>query len=449
MRERRDEIEIAHPHTFDWVFSNTKSGFYDWIKGDGGLFWIKGKPASGKSTLMKYILEDKRTREALHEKYGRNSLTMPAFFFHDRGINLTQKSLDGLLRSILYQILTDLPALIDCVSEVYGITMENQGHCAWRLSESKKALNAIVQQTKISGCIVLFIDALDEFVGTDIEIARSLTDLLLYQNEQALRIRICASSRPHNVFYDMFGEFPGLAIHDWTQKDIDIYTFDKLGQCKREGLEDLHKEITSRAQGVFLWVRLVIEELSGPLFDGEPIPSLVARLSELPDDLSAFYRLMLEKLPQDKRPVAVRMMELVLCSRNRISLVIFTAAVNLPGHGVSPADRLKQGPLDILRSCEEMVRQIRSFSGGLLEVVQTQKQFRERVPEWLYSPLKRSQYDFTRQYVQLLHQTAKEFVNNPSNSDLMSGKSARESALAGHLRLMEAYTNIAQIGKPT
>jgi hypothetical protein len=447
MHERQDEIEVAHPHTFDWVFSDPKAGFCDWLKGDGGLFWIRGKPASGKSTLMKYILEDDRTLEALHEKYGRNSVAKPGFFFHNRGANLTQKSLDGLLRSILFQILSDLPKLIDCVAEVYRNNRDLQGHCAWHLAESKKALNSIVQQNKISGCIMLFIDALDEFVGTDIEIARFLKDLLRHQNQQAIQIRICASSRPHNVFYDTLGDFPSLAIHDWTQKDISIYTSDRLGECRREGLKDLHDEITSRAQGVFLWVRLVVEELLEPLFNGEPIRLLITQLSELPDDLSAFYRLLLERLPQAKRPVAQTMVELVLCSQNKISLMTFTAAVNLPGHGISSTDRLNEGPFDILRSCEEMVRQVRSFSGGLLEVV-SHNVFKSEVPKWVYAPLKRSEYAFTRQHVQVIHQTAKEFVNDPSNSDLMSGNTAMQSALAGHLRLMELYTHIARIGKP-
>jgi hypothetical protein len=448
MHDRQDEIEIAHLHTFDWVFSDSEAGFYNWLKDDGGLFWIRGKPASGKSTLMKYVLEDARTGETLHNKYGHGSVTMPGFFFHDRGSNLTQKSLEGLLRSILFQILTDLPQLINCVAEVYKSAKDLQGSCAWHLAESKRALNAIVEQNEISGCIMLFIDALDEFVGSDIEIARFLKDLLHHQNQEALKIRICASSRPHNVFYDMLGDFPSLAIHDWTQKDISIFTSDRLRECRREGLDDLHKEISNRAQGVFLWVRLVIEELLDPLFNGEPISSLIARLSNLPDDLSSFYRLLLERLPQAKRPIAQKMIELVLCSQNRISLFALTAAINHPGHGFSTIGHLKQGPFEILTSCDEMVRQIRGCSGGLLEVVQSREVSKTEVPEWLYAPLKRSQYRFTRQNVQLIHQTAKEFVNDPSNSDLMSGNSWIERVLAGHLRLMELNLCPAKIGRP-
>lgn len=85
MNERQKQIGEPHQHTFEWIFSDAKAGFHQWLQSDSGLFWVKGKPGSGKSTLMKYILKDSRTRKALEMKYGSQSLTMPGFFFHSRG----------------------------------------------------------------------------------------------------------------------------------------------------------------------------------------------------------------------------------------------------------------------------------------------------------------------------------------------------------------------------
>jgi hypothetical protein len=163
--------------------------------------------------------------------------------------------------------------------------------------------------------------------------------------------------------------------------------------------------------------------------------------------------------------VAQQMVELVFCSQNKLSLATFTAAVNLGGHGTLSTNHLTQGPLDILRSCEDMVRRIRGLSGGLLEVVQpqaashsdssislsepqTQAAPRSKIPRWLYEPLTWAQYAFTRQHVQLIHQTAKEFINDSSNWDLINGDSSKESVLAGHLRLTELYMSLARIRKP-
>jgi hypothetical protein len=457
MNERQDQIAVAHARTFDWVFTDRNAGFIEWLQSDSGLFWVRGKPGSGKSTLMKCILEDPRSRQALQTKYGKKSLIMPSFFFHDRGMNLTQKSIDGLFRSILYQIISDIPVLAIPVHEIYKMTQTLEGRCEWRTIELKKALNSVVRQTKISGCIMLFVDALDEFIGQDVEIARFLQELIVCSQHQSLRIRICASSRPHNVFQDMLGDFPGLAIHDWTAKDIDIYTSDRLGECKREGLEDLHREITSRAEGVFLWVRLVIEELSQALFDGEPISALLDKLSALPADLSDFYRRMIDRLPPDKQTITRQMLELVLCQNEYpLCLIDLTVAITLPTSDDPSQYCSNLDPHELIRNCRDMERQLRGFSGGLLQVLPDEyfktgihghRESRKLPPNWIFEPLTPKEYAFSRRKIQFLHQTAKEFVSNPSNSDIMRGNSAKQIAIAGRLRFMRLYTFLARAGK--
>ncbi|KAF8851727.1 hypothetical protein BDZ45DRAFT_808104 [Acephala macrosclerotiorum] len=68
MTDRYEDILQAHPKIFDWIYSDTKtwqlpwSDFRKWLADDGGLYWIHGKVGSGKSTLMKYIVDDDRTR---------------------------------------------------------------------------------------------------------------------------------------------------------------------------------------------------------------------------------------------------------------------------------------------------------------------------------------------------------------------------------------------------
>jgi hypothetical protein len=139
MNERENQIEPAQPHTFEWVFNNPAAGFQDWMESNGQIFWIKGKPGSGKSTLMKYILSDERTRRAL-SSHGRSILSMPSFFFHDRGAHETQKSFDGLLRSIVYQLLDDIPALTPAIAKIYSLITEQEYQSDWPTAEVEKAL---------------------------------------------------------------------------------------------------------------------------------------------------------------------------------------------------------------------------------------------------------------------------------------------------------------------
>jgi len=88
---------LRHPHYLRWVNSTNHS-----------VLWIKGKPGSGKSTLMKYFLHT-------YEKYLeasniRQANILLSFFFHRRGSEL-QKSRTGFFRSLLYDLLSRLPSI--------------------------------------------------------------------------------------------------------------------------------------------------------------------------------------------------------------------------------------------------------------------------------------------------------------------------------------------------
>lgn len=56
MDHRRDMIVTAHNSTLTWMFGTRgqagPTSFNDWLISDKRLYWISGKPGSGKSTLM-------------------------------------------------------------------------------------------------------------------------------------------------------------------------------------------------------------------------------------------------------------------------------------------------------------------------------------------------------------------------------------------------------------
>lgn len=106
-RDRRlEQINQRIGDTFNWAYDDSSVGLTKWLQKGTGIFWINGKPASGKSTLMKYLHQDPRTHELLRARglQSRARLTIASFFFHHRG-TLMQKSFEGLLRSLVTQIL--------------------------------------------------------------------------------------------------------------------------------------------------------------------------------------------------------------------------------------------------------------------------------------------------------------------------------------------------------
>lgn len=114
---RFETVAQAHRKTCEWIYSDLEaegkpwSNFAKWLEEGQGCYWINGKAGSGKSTLMKYIQEDFRTKQALSVWAGQQELVTASFFFWNLGSAL-QKSQEGLLRSLLHDILDQRRHLI-------------------------------------------------------------------------------------------------------------------------------------------------------------------------------------------------------------------------------------------------------------------------------------------------------------------------------------------------
>ncbi|KAI0474653.1 hypothetical protein F4859DRAFT_514504 [Xylaria cf. heliscus] len=264
-----------------WIFQpsvpdGSKTISFDkWLREGSGTFWIHGKAGSGKSTLMKFICSHETTVESLREWAGSKRFITAEFLFWNSGTVL-RKSREGLLRSLLFEILRECPELIPQVSK------DNQ-KCTFRkrspnshaddeelwsqeeLMEAYRNLVTCCDEVDVKFCF--FIDGLDEFEEkskTHCDLIATLRILDVSQN-----IKFCVSSRPWTVFSDVFGEDPDrlLKLEDLTRDDIRNYVhemFNKNSQFRLLGADNLHyagliEDITSRAQGVFLWVFLVAQ----------------------------------------------------------------------------------------------------------------------------------------------------------------------------------------------
>ena len=119
-------------NSYDWIFDDPRTlrldssdghppqkqsprwnDFASWLRSGHEVYWINGKAGSGKSTLMNHICTHSRTLELLREWGVNRRLLTPTFFFWNAGSRL-QKSIDGLLRSLVYQMLKECPELIGC-----------------------------------------------------------------------------------------------------------------------------------------------------------------------------------------------------------------------------------------------------------------------------------------------------------------------------------------------
>lgn len=311
MALRDERISPAYPDTFNWLFDppperertaymeeEQARAFIKWCRSSTDeAFWITGKPASGKSTLMKFI----SAHPALHSQLeiGTSHFHRATFYFWGPGSRM-QKSLEGLLMALLHQLLSQRPDLCEIVaprrSLLLGVGGPEAASPTWTLSELKNSLIRFASRVrKESSRLILFIDGLDEFSGPPEELLGLLSRL---QRDDG--IKLCVASRQWTVFWDAFRQNPSLRMEALTRPDIDKFITGRFKESRAiddlkkvpqfaASISELIEQIRTRAEGVFLWVVLVVEQL---LLTARDTPSLKAiwdAFSDIPGDLQDLY----------------------------------------------------------------------------------------------------------------------------------------------------------------
>ena len=296
--ERPKRIVQAYPTTFEWLFAENNPvelpgvSVLQWLKAHNGIYWISGKAGSGKSTLMKFLVNDERTRKALDIWAGPKELIIASYFFWNAGTDM-QKSQLGLLQTLLYTILQQCAPLVSqiCPAQIQKATSSTH---SWTRAEILEVLNDLRLRTSASTRFCFFIDGLDEFEGDHSEVLEVMEALASDQ------IKICFSSRPWNVFQNAYGANCGLKLQlqDINRQDIMLFVEGTLSKDRHfRDLEssdnryhDLVNEIVERAGGVFLWVFLVVRSLRQGFCNSDTISELQDRLRILPTELEEFFQ---------------------------------------------------------------------------------------------------------------------------------------------------------------
>ena len=329
IKERYERIPVAHTNTYTWVFDTTVdpsvpwTNFVEWLKDcddPNGLYWVTGKAGSGKSTLMRYLCDDIRTRRYLACWADPFEPIITSYFFWNPGTKI-QKSLTGLLQSLLHDILAHRQDLIKVASpwrwQSYGLGL--QALNPWTSMELLRALRQIVEESLGSARFFFLMDGLDEFEGDDgarSDIIRLFQELARYKH-----IKICLSSRPWLIFEDAFDSLPSLSLQQLTYNDIRNYVqtelgenqmFKKLRRREHAGCSSLMSTIVEKAAGVFLWVYLVVRSLLQGLRDGDDIVELQQTLATIPADLEEYFAQMLHTLTPKYLEQATRLFQIAL-----------------------------------------------------------------------------------------------------------------------------------------
>ncbi|KAL6232100.1 hypothetical protein BDW75DRAFT_28188 [Aspergillus navahoensis] len=245
-----------------------------------------------------------------------DSVIRASYFSWSPG-NLLQKTLGGLLRSLLFQILEQqpqlIPAVVDC-TRWSSVWMPSGKIADWSDLELLSSLQRCIScLKKLYIKTLLFVDGLDEFECMD-ERRQDLIEILTTLSCSG-NVKIILSSRPWNIFQDSFGNLPQIRLEDLTRGDIKLYVQEKffknprfqyLLRCDQRTAESLISTVLDKAEGVFLWVRLVVRELLKGLQDGDGIHTLYRKLEGIPSDLNEYFKRLFSSIdPQHKREASI------------------------------------------------------------------------------------------------------------------------------------------------
>lgn len=339
MRARQIKITEAHPTTLDWIFEDLANDhrpshhFMEWLGNDGGLFWIAGKAGSGKSTLMKYLARETRVGKALNTWAKDGSIFVGSYFFWSGG-NEMQKSQQGLLQSLLYDILRQCPGLIPVLCPVRWGTGSNSSHSGdleepWTPLELLEAFDLLAKQTVLSARFCFFVDGLDEYAGNPVEVVDMLKRFSTSSN-----FKVCVSSRPWTELEIALSDDPArtLMLQDYTKRDIKNYIHDLLEMdprfqkvaTKDHEFQEISSEILAKAQGVFLWIFLAVRSLLEGFKHEDTMGDLRKKLRHIPPDLESYFQRMLNGVDDVYYDETAEILQMCLASNGPLDLMTFS-----------------------------------------------------------------------------------------------------------------------------
>jgi ankyrin repeat protein len=356
---RRAIIDPAYAKTCQWIFQEER--FLRWQNtayqsSNRGFLWIKGKPGSGKSTMMKCIFE--------HLQRHESGCKVISFFFNARGGRL-EKSTEGCYRSLLYQMLERIPKLRTLLRPTNFPTTGQDWDIAAIRDKLREAIHSLHDES-----LILMVDALDECKLEEVrDMVYFLEGLAASTRLHTAGFKVCFASRHYPNITIRYCEVLVVEGEPAHAKDIYDYLQDNLHVEPEKQRHVLLETVARKSQGVFMWVILVTRRLNDQSDQGAAPRRLLADLDALPVKLDDLIRSIISEGASDTCLLPTLLWTLVANPPRYRELELeelcFAVQFNA-GKLTSP--RWDQSMVD-LDNTDAMKRFILHASKGLLEII--------------------------------------------------------------------------------
>ena len=276
---------------------------------------------------MKYLTENQRTKELVPKT--SIPIFFISYFFYELG-NPQEKAFVSLLHAILYRFLKEfqdsnrVSSMLIQILEPYM----KQNYMTWKREQPwaqevlQEAIRRIVLKFPINAGVVMFIDGFDECDGSHADQLAFLKDIVESSKGSKLSIKICVASRAEVDIRLRLSIYPSLAIHQFTEPDISAYVAKRLKAAwelmasQPDGTtatfdQELIDNVVRKAEGVFLWVNLVVTQLVMAIEAEAEASDLHREVARLPEGIEQLYQRIVAKIPQKRLHEAINLLQIV------------------------------------------------------------------------------------------------------------------------------------------
>ncbi|KAK0717981.1 hypothetical protein B0T26DRAFT_676212 [Lasiosphaeria miniovina] len=411
---REEAIANASDGTFGWIFSHASSQNAQDTGGASdqrpmphhfGLPLEQNGPGRPSLDAERDAEKLRKLQQWAHPK----QIVMGRFYFWAASNDGGLTTLDGLYRFLLFEVLWQCPTSYQRSSEMFHLTA--------MVAAFDLLIELSASETRR---FCFFVDGLDEFAG-DFLAHRDLVQRLLSWVECS-HVKLCTSSRPEPENLEMLSKPPSclVSLHEMTRIDIQRFSqamlesdrnFDYIrGECP-----ELVHRIAERANGVFLWVYLIIRLLLESVAQQDSIEILYAKLEFVPLELNdlMFQRLLkpLNSIDELRRR---RMLYFALTAAESPSVHAFAWLDEVDRPGFPYCLNIGSWSEDQVKAHEQKTSALLQYlTKGLLETVTVSNAYQLGFLPWDNRTPVSAKLSSSYTTVRLLHRSAYDFLIEP------------------------------------
>lgn len=278
---------------------------------------LVGAPGIGKTMISSYLVEQLEKRAQV-----TSDMTF-AYYFCDNKDDKRNTTI-AILRGLLLQLLRQRPLLFKHIQEDYNQMKDT-------LFDNFDALWRILQKMLVdpnSGQIYFLVDALDECDksprGLRQAFLTSTANLFSIQQKSGIDVKLLITCRPESDILEELRLLHGLLCIDSGKINTDLskYIKTKVTELSKKKNyppkleQDIQDALSEKAGGTFLWVSLVINDISKAKRTSEARK----KLHSLPSCLSEIYDRILNNIQDQDMEIARFILQWVVITRQPITI---------------------------------------------------------------------------------------------------------------------------------